>query len=304
MKNLKKLFQLIIGLTIIIILIWKIEIGNILGVLAGAKISYIILSVVIAYVFLFLGGFTIYILLKSIKYEKSFKQIIKGYMKSWPLSLVGLGKSGEFSILYFLKDKDNNIGKISAVFLVDKLLTFIYLISVSIIACFYYFENYTTNLLWMVIGILFIILIVAGVRSEKLREIIRSYILRKYSHKMGNFYKTFKILLKNKKMLLLNFLLTVVRWVLSAFITFIVFKSIGHELGLIPIILIEPLALLAGFIPISISGLGVRESVAIILFSTLLGVDPTVVFTVYMIKFTINAFMAITLVPVLVRNRD
>ncbi|NQV09125.1 hypothetical protein HQ529_04700 [Candidatus Woesearchaeota archaeon] len=81
------------------------------------------------------------------------------------------------------------------------------------------------------------------------------------------------------------------------------FKSIGHEIGLIPIILIEPLALLAGFIPISISGLGVRESVAIILFTTIIGVNATVVFTIYLMKFALNVLLAITLVPVLVSDK-
>ena len=92
--------------------------------------------------------------------------------------------------------------------------------------------------------------------------------------------------------IIINFLVTIVKlFVLGVFYYFI-FLSFGARLDYISVILIANIVMIISLIPISLSGLGIRESSAVFLYS-LIGAPTEVTLATYILANVLNYFFAI-----------
>jgi len=258
-QKVSKTLKISLSIVLLLFLIFKIgpkELLDSIIVIPPIIILLFSLNYIISIIF---GTTNIKILADTIK-KISFKNMLKYYFISWSIGMVSPGKMGEFSILFFLKkNEDIGYGKSLAVSLMDKLMTVITLIIVSSFAIPMIFPD--TNLFIIILLLIFFIFSLMFVlNSKKIRELIKKYVLNKYSVKFEKFHLTFKSIIKLHKLrIILNFLITLIKWFSTAFFTYLALIIMGQHITLFTVFVIACITMLVSAIPISLSGLGVKE---------------------------------------------
>jgi len=247
-----------------------------------------------------LGAFAVAILLKKINKNFSFLTLTRYYINSWVISNVLPARVGDFSLVIFLKKEKVKAGEGSALLFLNKLITLLVLL---IFAAFGFFIFSNTNVLWILLGVLILIILLGyGILSGKI-----GILANKFWKKIANFYKEFEetwrlYVLKGKKYLFGNFLITILTWGLASLQIYILFLAFNYHVGFFTVLVISSITDVLSFIPISISGLGIRETSAVFLFSRV-NVDSAVTASVYLTLLVIKYVIIIFLVPQLLRTK-
>jgi len=115
------------------------------------------------------------------------------------------------------------------------------------------------------------------------RGLITKYLLHKYAIFFKGFSTTlFLFFRKHYMFILLNLLVSFLKWTILAYLYYLLIILFGGEVGFYPVFLITSMSVLVSLVPISLSGLGIRESLAIYLYG-LLGVDTAVIMAIQVI---------------------
>lgn len=279
----KRLIQIIIGLLLIFI-IYKIGLRKILEVLQTINITWIIPIFLLVIPIQFLASVNFDILLRAMNKRVLLLDLIRAVTLSFALGKVSPFRMGEFSLILFLKKRNVSYGEGLAIALLDKLITFIIFTIMALIGVFVFF-NLELFLVMFLICVLFVLLLIFFIFSDKMRNLLKKYLLRKYAIHFKGFSKTFKFLInKRKKYLLLNFIITFIKWIISFYSHWFIFKAFGLEVPLVYIVLISSIVKIISLIPISFSGLGIREASGTYLYSTVLNVAPAIAVNVMLIE--------------------
>ncbi len=293
MKVLKKLvfpFKILISFLVLFLLFKNIGLSEVYGQVRSVNGAYILGIVLLLIIVWIIGTLNIFILIRSADIKIKFSKLFKFFLISWSIGSFLPGRVGEFYLLRLMKKEGVGYGPSMAVSVMDKLLTFICLSILTVIAFVVLLP--TENMINLILVILGCFLLFLISMSGKVRGILRKYVLRKYAGKFKGFSKTFFFYVKKrKKMLLLNLLLTFVKWLFSAVAFFIIFLAFGVKISLFTVLIITSATTLLSFVPITMSGLGVRESIGIFLYS-LIGVEKTLVFSNYILMDIRNYFPA------------
>ncbi|PIN76097.1 hypothetical protein COV17_03305 [Candidatus Woesearchaeota archaeon CG10_big_fil_rev_8_21_14_0_10_36_11] len=280
--KLTSLFKFLVSITLLTYLIIKIDIINIIHILRNIHPAIYILFLIPFLLVIFLNSISVYFLLLSIRIKTKFKDILKFKLLSRSFSLFFPGQLGELSLAPLLKMKDIPIGKSLAVITLDKIISLLFITIFAFYGFLLYFE---TNILWKLIipcGIILGVFIVI-ILSQKKRYFVRKYILRKYARLFAGYGKNVTYIWKKRKDALFIDVVMTLSWLVStAIIIKIVFIYFGFSVSLVEILAIQAIGSLSSMIPISLSGLGVRESVTVYLYFKI-GVDPVVVGTILLL---------------------
>lgn len=84
---------------------------------------------------------------------------------------------------------------------------------------------------------------------------------------VSKFYDYFHLYMRNFKAIALSFILTTAAQLISIGIAYLITISLGARIGVLDLLIFMPLIILIASIPISISGLGLREGAFVLLFS-------------------------------------
>src|SRR3989344_8669187 len=229
---------------------------------------------------------SIIILLKRKKKKISLWKLFITSNLAWKIGLFLPGRLGEFSLIYFLKKHDVTIGEGTAITLLDKISTFIVLSIISVLAIVTYFD-FNTALKFGTILLIILVLSIVMLSSSRIRDFIKKHFLKSYSKLFTGFNESLKMILHQKVLFCTNLLITTIKWFFSFLLIKIIFTSLGVQVSIIDVSFITSLAMLISLIPISIGGLGVRESIAVYLFNNL-SVKPEVTLSVYLINTLLN----------------
>lgn len=291
-KRISLILKILVGLIILITLSYKVGISDIIKHMEQFNPLYLIIILPLYILIIFFGTLNLLLLLKSSKLRIKFKKLLRYYFTSWSMGLFIPGKLGEFSMVYFLKKENIGIGKGLAILLVDQILTLIVLGILSMVSVIIIFH---IKSMW--IGILAILvimgLLIISKTNKKLRILIRKFILRKHEKKFTGFAKIVGFLIRERKsILIINLLITIIKYILHALVLYVILISIGGKFSLWMILIISSLAKAIGLIPITINGLGVKESVAVYIFG-IVGLDASLVTAMYITTMIISYVVGI-----------
>lgn len=291
MKMLKLLVKTILGIFILGFLLYKVGFGELYITLKGINLVYIPLFLFSTFVELAIGTIALKVLIYCLDKKMGFWRILNYHLRSFSIGLFVPAKLGEVSFIYFLKKDGLDTGKGAVIFVLDKLTTFITLSAVAVIGIFILFEERQSMIILIFLALVFVI-ILYFIISNSGRDIIKKYILRKYAILFSGFSKTFFYLLKNKpQFILLNFILGFIRWGIAAFSVYTIFLAFGNAPNYFYVWLITPLTILISLIPITIAGLGIRESSAVFLYN-IVNVPSYVSASVYFVFTALNYIFA------------
>ena len=300
-RGVLSLIRFIFGILILLFLIYKVGIFTILDTIKKINILYIIPASIILLISLFLGALGISVLLKKIKKDFNFFKLFKYYMISWFIGNFFPARIGDFSLVLFLKKENIKIEEGFAIFLIDKLITIIFLLIITTLS-FFIFLNMKNALIFILILMATIVLFLLFILSKKGKYIIKKYFLRKYSKAFEGFSNIIKVYIKKgKKHLALNFFITLVRWINGALLIYILFIAFNQPVSFLIVFIITTITAFLALIPITIAGLGIRESSGVFLFSQF-NIDSAITISVYIYALVIKYLILTLLISVILKT--
>jgi len=265
-KKLINLIKIIIGILLIFYLINKVGLINIINIIKSINIIYLPLILLLWLVNLLIGATNIKIMLLALGEKLSFTKTLKYYLKSWAYGLFLPGKLGELSIIYFLKKENIGLSKGTIIAIIDKMITFFVLFLIALFGLINILNLKEIILVLFLISFVFVLSSLFLITSYG-RRIIRTYILRHHSKEFKNFFKNLSYLFRSRKIfLLLNIFLTFLKWSLIFMIVYLLFSSVNYQINFIILMSAVSIGIIISLIPISISGLGVRENSSLAVF--------------------------------------
>lgn len=292
--NEKKLIlsiKILFGISVLVYLFHKAGFTNIINTLSHIKVVYLIPVILIYSVSFILTGLNFYVLLLPLGRKVPFWQVMHSSLIAWVGGLISPGKIGEFSIVYLLKQDGVEYGKGLSVSIIDKLVTLGTLIIFSSFALTLFHID-AARIISISVSVFIFLMIVLFTPAS--RRFVRKYILRKYEHIFEGFAKTSKVFITKKGFwaLMINIISTTTKWFILGYIMKLVFLSFGLHIPWWIVLLITSATTLIAMIPVSISGLGVRESSATFLYS-LVSISPVLVVSAYSVMMLLNYFIVI-----------
>lgn len=282
----KKITILKIFLTLLFfyILFYKIDINSILYVLQSLNIFFLICALAMVPILYLIRTWRWRYFLVSLGISLPFYQSFKIMLIGNFYGLITPGKIGEFGRAFHISEKKSlTIPTI----IMEKLLDIVVLVILSIITILYFFQDSTfMKITIFLISIGVFVAIYLSINEKFMGLIGKTFGIS--PENVGNFIITFKKLIRNYPIVIKSILITIIYYFIAYCIAF--FIVISGNMKLEGIFML-PIVVLMGNIPITISGLGLRESIGSLCF-VLLGESAANGFV-----FSLLLFIFITVIP-------
>ncbi len=281
------LLKVLVSLLIISLLLYFIGFRKVFETILKINILFLPIIIIIYFLTALIGSINMFILLKPLKHNIPYLKILKFTFLSWAIGVITPAKIGHFSMVYFLKKEGINMGDGAAIWVLDKIIS----LSMSFIFFVFGFSLFfrIDQLVIAILAILSAASIPAFILFHKKgRYIIKKFVLRKYSIKFSGFSNCLSNYIKKfKRYILMDCITTLIGLVIDALSLLILFVSFNEHTSLIKIMVVRAINVFASLIPITLDGLGIRESIGVFLFGKI-GLSAPVVITSYLILIIIN----------------
>ena len=310
-ENIKKFFPFV-GIFLFGYLIIRLNLSEILRQIIKADKFYLLIALVLAIFYLCFQTLKWHILARKQKILIPFKESFKINLMTNFYGLITPGKLGAIMRAEYLK-KYSTGGKGLSNFVIDK---FMGLISLFFMALLFGFIVLRDKLDWVnittLIYSLLIFFLISGIflffyDERRSRFLLRIVYIKLLPQKMKEkarvaFYSFYEDLPKKSELisvLIFNF----ISWIICYTVVYFVALSLNIEIKFIYFIAVYPIANLVAQIPITISGLGIREATLIGLFG-LFGIEAVKIFSMSLIGLFIMAvFPALIAIPLILKER-
>lgn len=273
--KIKKLLPLI-GIAIFCYLLLKVGIMNIVDSLKGIKISYVLIAVIFVPLLVMMQALKWYVIIKKQKIKMTYAEAIRIQFISLFYGFVTPARLGTLIKVAYLQKKTKNFGKSTSSVVIERVFD---LIVVLILAAFGSLilirtitkEMFFNTAIWMfgllllvVLGFLFLISKNTGRKTFKFlyERLLPSNFKKKTRKDFNGFYNS----MPKKRFLVWPFLLTIATWFVIYTPNFLIAKSLGVNIGYLTFIFLVSIATMIAQLPITISGLGVREAALVTMF--------------------------------------
>ena len=259
----KILIRVIITLTLLSYLLIKINISTLYSVFIKINFTLLLLTTPFIGIMYAIRTKKWQILLDSINVKIPFLEAFEIVLVSTFYGALTPGRVGELSRSFYLKEKK---AKTVATIIIDRTVDVVCLLFLSILFVFVFFYNiYLISLIGLMV-----VLSIAGimvVTNEKIISFLLG-IFRQSEEVTNNYLMAIKSIIENKKMLSFVFIFSLGYYMTNLCVYWLILKAIDPMLNSL-IVFSLPIIVLLSNIPISISGLGVREFVSVTIFNML-----------------------------------
>ena len=260
-KNLKVYIKFFISIIISGLILFKlfeqIEYDLLIASYDNIGIRYVLILIFFSFFVSFLTSLRFSTALKIINFKIKILESWSYVLAVAPINLFVPSKGGEFGKAYFLKNRIKYSNTLKIV-IIEKFFDVIALLTIGLAGSIYLKLKY---IILVFLGFLSILLFIP--------LIMINYELKTKIHILNKIIKNikaFKLKIKNPRMMLFLFLNSLSIWLLFSFVIFIVFASIGSSAEFSIIMVVYPLSIIVGLIPITMSGLGTRDAAFVYLF--------------------------------------
>jgi glycosyltransferase 2 family protein len=264
----KKWIYRSIGLLILAVIICKMDTRKYVDLLAGINYFYFLYASLLVLSIYFIKAYRWKLLISSQKIDYSYKNTFLAFTSSNFIAFITPGRLGEFAkVLYLKNDTGVPLSKSLPSVITDRLFDVYCLLFFGIFGIFYF--NIGINI-WFIIALTIILITPFFVFSQKLYDIfftllsklplISGYISKKAGG-IENMKKEFQLLININ--LLYAFIISMISYLVLFYAADLLAQSVNLSLRFTDVILVNAVANVLSFLPISVSGLGTREAVFI-----------------------------------------
>lgn len=276
--------KLCLTIILLIVLFTKVNLPDVIEILSSLQVTYYIIALVFVPILYIIRTFRWKILLESIEIRDSFINLYKVLIIGVFYGLITPGKVGELGRAYHLSGKKT---KIIPTIIIEKITDIFALILLSIVTIHLFFNNYS----WFKLLILvFIFILIFGIWLLSSRRITYLLVkpLRIQKENVDKFVGSFLKIIQNKNIMFKTFILAFGYYLVNYIAAIFLLASLDIDPS---VVIVLPLVILMGNIPLTISGLGLRESVGAVCF-IVLGQSGA-----YGVSFSALFFITVTLLP-------
>lgn len=289
-----------IGIGIFLYLVFKIGIRSIINSFASVKLGYLALSLVFVLPIVLIQAWKWYIITRRQRININFIEATRIQFISLFYGFITPARLGTFIKVVYLQEKTKNFGKSVSSVLIDRMFD---LVVVLIFAAFgsLLLMEHTNEVFFNMSKWMFVMLVIFALFSFSLiskntgkktlgyiyEKILPKTIKSKTRHSFENFYAS----IPKKRYLIVPFLLTIIAWFLIYSPNFFIAKALGIEIPYITFTFLLAISTIIAELPITISGLGIREAALITMFK-LFNISPSKV-----ISLSIISIIIVTILP-------
>jgi hypothetical protein len=279
-----------IAVSLLIMLFVVIGLDSILRTLGGISLGWGALVALCLSLLFFLGALNVWILLRAMR-PIPLLEFVMAYAYSWALSLISPGQAGDASLLLFMRRYDVPLRQSGAAYTLDKAISLLLFGCVAGAGAFGAIKEFKD------LRIPFLVFGLAIVAGALVTALVFSKFLAGGGERPSR-WDLFKLELSTFRekwhVLLLNFGMTIIKWIMVSLTYGLAFRSFGVPVAWRDIAVIPIVATLVGYIPVSLAGIGTVEVTAVFLFGKV-GVEQPAVVSTYLLLRTLQFSLAIFL---------
>jgi len=199
-------------------------------------------------------------ILSAMNYQISFKESFYIVMGALPVSVITPARSGDLIRSYYLKNKIPIGRTIGAVF-AERIIDILILTTFSFLGGLFF-----KNLLFIFIPVfVFFSIVLFFIIIRKIKFLFNL----KWQERINQFLYVSKIFFKTPKKILPILFYSIILWSIIILETKILFLALGANITIVYIFAAFPLSIFIGLIPITLAGMGTRDSAIIYFFAHL-----------------------------------
>lgn len=270
--------KLFLGITILIIIIYNLDINSLYLTIREFKLIYIIPLLLLYIIMHLISAVNMQFLLNPGKIKIAVLKLFRYILVSFSLGQISPGRIGEFSLFLFLKKEGASLGLSSAAVLIDRIITVILLGLFAIIGfpLFFNIEQSFRLSLIIVVVITLILLCIILLFSNTVRNSLKTLIPKPIRIKFTGFSRILRRYFKEDiRYTTYNSILTIPKIAVSALILHFILIGLDTHVSFPYVFIIYVISAIISMIPITISGLGIKEGISIVLFQQI-GVEAVV----------------------------
>ena len=270
-KNIYLLLKIVLGLLLLFFVSSRIGFNNIWQSLLTVNLLFIGLYILFKALSFLFNTLNIFILLHPYNHRIALKEMLHFTILSWSLGIFIPGKLGELSLSYFLKQREIPFTTSIAIFILDRLISFIVLFILGFLSIIFLLPP-IYGIYYSLFFVLFFICFILLFFVNSLSDLLLKKIVKKYAAPVTILKKTLRDYIYNHPLLLLlNFIVTIIKWIYVAYCISLLFLAFDVIVPFLWIISIQAVITFISLIPITFNGIGLNEPTGIFLYG-LLGV--------------------------------
>ena len=271
-----KKYSYFLGLVLFIFILLKVDLGAAWQSAKNIKFIYILIASLATFPTLIVRTWCWNYILKKQNINYSLKDTFLMYCSGMYLSIPTPGKIGEFAKAFYLEKDGHSFGKSMAGMILERLIDVVLLSSFVFIGSVFFATVYLKQAIFLFFGlVIFAIVAIALIKTNAAKWILKKSLSLFAPEKdqnsleinLRNFTESLKIY-GPKEYAFMVFLIAI-GWIAYFFQMYILALGIGIHIGPLYLSLAVTIAGLITLIPVSISGIGTRDAVLIVLLAPL-----------------------------------
>ena len=289
-----KNFLPFIGIIILVIIVINLDLEKIKTAFLSIDPIFIVISLSLLLPITIIKTYVWQIILKEQKINLTFYYSLKIYMIGFFYSSITPGFLGHLMRIPNIKEKTGEpYGKLFVNIFIDTTIRTIAEYLIILIGALIIFGTFPE--IFIICIVIFTIIgfilyyFIKKERGEKFfYKLVKYLIPKKLKDNSYKFVDTFYHDFPKLSILIIPLILGVIVWLLIFSQEYIVVFAMGVDIPYFYFLMLFPIANIAGYLPITIAGLGMREFTSIMIFSTLFGVAKEEILVFTLIGFVIT----------------
>lgn len=286
-----------LGLLLFAYIIYKTNFYNLLLVIKKIDIYYLALTIIILFPILLNKAWCWNYIKKAQGIKYSLKDSFLMHCSSLYIGVLTPGRVGEVAKVFYLKKDGYSIGKSLVGAILDRLTDFIFLLFVFFMGSLFYITIFRNQVLIFAIGLVVatIILLVCyrtGILKWFFQKAINFLVPEKYKESWGINLQDFINDLRNFSFrdYFMFFFITIISWLLYYLQMYIIAEGLNLNIPFLYLSFAVTITGLATLLPISVSGIGTRDFVLILMFAPFgIAKESAIIFSALILSMTLLA---------------
>ena len=277
-----------IGPVLFVIILYRLDLVRLIALLSNINPLYFVPAILLFIPLLVVKAWRWQLLMRAQEIEYSLKDSAIMYAAAMYIGAISPGRIGDFVKVFYLIRDDYSFGKSFATVLLDRLfdLASLFLLGYAGMLLFMTLFERAIIILSLILVVTFLLTIFFIYKKELsmgiLKNITSNFIPGRYRENAKTGFSDFCKAIKksNTRQLVIATFITFLGWVIYFLTMYLLASSIGINIPFLYLATCVSISAVITLIPISISGIGTRDAMLIILFSYLgLSKEPAIAFS-------------------------
>ena len=271
------LFRLCVAGALIYFVFTRVDLKQAGLILSDAKLAYVLAWFLLFFMGLWVKAYRWQTMIRAFGVHYPMKNAYLNSLRSFAYAMITPGKLGDFGRAYYPAAETQLSGEDSlSILIYEKLLDLSFVATLAVLGTLYILVVIAPSYLPL-LGVLMLLLVLLAVPLifdlDNLRGWLGPLLIRRVPFgdrimgPLASLYRGFQVSRRNRSGLLVVLFCTCTYWLTNISQTYLLACAVGMDVSPLYFFLAIPIAIIIASVPISISGIGIREGTVFALFS-------------------------------------